>query len=257
MLFSVPTRGNAKLQRLLEIIDSDEVLQQLWRSVNVNAIDRAGINDHGEVHIRIVANAGLRLLRLLFEGDVEASVVLNYGLDRDDAELIVVLAACLHDLGMAIHRENHEHLSPILAAPILARYLPQLYAPREATILTSEVLHAVVAHHWDTQCLTVEAGVVKVADALDMARGRSRISFAAGRVSIHAVSAAAIDEVSLAKGVNKPVRIEVTMTNSAGIYQIDELLRRKLQNSSISNYVEVLAKVKGESEERLLGPYSF
>ncbi len=257
MPINLPTRGNLKLERVLSLINQDEELHQLWRCVNVNAIDRAGINDHGEVHIRIVSNAALRLLRLLFEGDVEASVVRQYGLTRDDAEVIVVLAECVHDLGMAIHREQHELLSPVLALPVLQRLLSAVYELRERTIMTSEVLHAVVAHHWDLDCLTIEAGVVKVADALDMARGRSRIAVATGRVSIHAVSAAAIEAVTIGKGEHKPVRISVAMTNSAGIYQIDELLRRKLSNSSIANYVEVVAQVEGETEERLIGPVSF
>jgi len=257
MPINLPTRGNAKLERIMELVNQDEELHQLWRCVNVNAIDRAGINDHGEVHIRIVANAALRLLRLLFEGGVEASIVANHGLSRDEAEVVVVLAECLHDLGMAIHREQHELLSPILALPVLRRFLAGIYDVREATILTSEILHAIVAHHWELQCLTIEAGVVKVADALDMARGRSRIAFHAGRVSIHAVSAAAIQSVTIGKGEHRPIRIAVGMTNSAGIFQIDELLRRKLENSSIAEYVEVTAVVEGEAEERLLGPISF
>jgi len=257
MPIKLPTRGNAKLEQMLARINADEEIHQLWRCVNVNAIDRAGINDHGEVHIRIVANAALRLLRLLLEGGVEASVVLNYGLTREDAEVIVLLATSLHDLGMAISRDEHESLSPILALPILKRLLVDIYDLREATIITSEVLHAIVAHHWNAQCLTIEAGVVKVADALDMAKGRSRIPFQAGRISIHAVSAAAIESVTIGKGERKPIRISVEMTNSAGIYQIDELLRKKLQNSSIADYVEVVAQVSGESEERLIGPVSF
>ena len=45
--------------------------------------------------------------------------------------------------------------------------------------------------------LTLEAGIVRVADALDMAKGRSRIPFERGRVSIHSLSAAAIESVPL------------------------------------------------------------
>jgi metal-dependent HD superfamily phosphatase/phosphodiesterase len=47
----------------------------------------------------------------------------------------------------------------------------------------------------DGEPLALEAGILRVADALDMAKGRSRIPFEAGSVSMHSLSAAAIDEV--------------------------------------------------------------
>src|ERR687898_808181 len=52
--------------------------------------------------------------------------------------------------------------------------------------------------------LLVEAGVVRVADALDMAQGRSRIPFEAGQIGIHSLSAAAIDEVKIEAGDELP-----------------------------------------------------
>ena len=47
----------------------------------------------------------------------------------------------------------------------------------------------------------------------------------------------------------------ITLGNSAGIYQVDELLRHKLQNSSIANYVEVVARIEGEMERRIVESY--
>jgi hypothetical protein len=108
MIFEVPTRHNIKLQQLVERINAEAELVQLWKCANVNAVDRSGISDHGEVHIRIVANAALRMLRLLTETGVQPSVVIHHQLTPDDAEIIVVLAACLHDLGIAVHRDDHE-----------------------------------------------------------------------------------------------------------------------------------------------------
>src|SRR5574337_299721 len=50
--FSIPARHNPRLQSLVERINADEELWQLWRCANINAVDRLGMSDHGEVHIR-------------------------------------------------------------------------------------------------------------------------------------------------------------------------------------------------------------
>lgn len=255
--FSVPAQGNKKLKKLLHGINNDPELFQLWRCANVNAVDRIGISDHGEIHIRIVANAALRILRLLLKGGVESSVVKHHLMENDDAEIIVVLAACLHDIGIAIHRDDHERYSLILAYPKARQLLSQLYKEPELTIVTAEVIHAVIAHNTAESCLTIEAGVLKVADALDMKEGRSRIPFEAGQVNIHSVSAQAVKAVDILKGDILPLKIVVTLSNSAGIFQVDELLRRKLRNSTLEPYVEVVAKIDGESERKLIHEHRF
>jgi metal-dependent HD superfamily phosphatase/phosphodiesterase len=256
MLFEVPARHNTKLQQLIERINADEELLQLWKCTNINAVDRLQMSDHGEVHIRIVANAALRILRLLVEAKIEPSVVTDHELTPEDAEVIVVLAACLHDLGIAIHRDDHEHLSLMLAYPKARQLLSGLYEEPALTTIVAETLHAAIAHRWDLHCLTLEAGVLKVADALDMTEGRSRIPFEAGQVNIHSVSAQAVVNVSIEKGTERPVRVAVTLSNSAGIFQVDELLRRKLKNSTLAPYVEVVARIEGETERRLFEVYT-
>lgn len=255
--FNVPPQGNKKLKKLLEYINNDQELLQLWRCANVNAVDRSGISDHGEIHIRIVANAALRILRLLLKGGVEPSVVKHHFLENDDAEIIVVLAACLHDIGIAIHRDDHERYSLIFAYPKARQLLSQLYKEPELTIMTAEVIHAVIAHNAAESCLTIEAGVLKVADTLDMKEGRSRIPFEAGQVNIHSVSAQAVEAVSISKGDVLPLKIVVTLSNSAGIFQVDELLRRKLRNSTLGPYIEVVAMINGESEKKLIHEHRF
>ena len=254
--FTVPARHNPKLQALVERINADEELRQLWRCANINAVDRLNMSDHGEIHIRIVANAALKLLRLLREAGHKPNVTTDYDLGPEDAEIIVVLAAALHDLGMSIHRDRHEEFSLALANLKAKELLTGLYPLRERTIVVSETLHAIIAHHGDVRCLTLEAGVLKVADALDMASGRSRIPFEAGSSSIHAISAAAIDEVTIKRGESRPLRIEICMSNSAGIFQVDELLRHKLGHSTLAGLVEVVARIEGETEKRLLPLYS-
>ncbi len=255
MGFHIPAKNNVRLRDLIGRIQEDAELVQLWKCANINAVDRSGINDHGEIHIRIASNAALRILRLLVQGGVEPSVVKNYGLQNDDAEVIVVLAACLHDIGIAVHRHDHERYSVLLAYPKARQLLSGIYKEPALTVLAAETMHAVVAHNAKETCLTVEAGVLKVADALDMSQGRSRIPFEAGAVNIHSISAQAVEKVDIEQGDERPVRIVITLGNSAGIYQVDELLRHKLQNSSIANYVEVVARIEGEMERRIVESY--
>ena len=254
--FRVPTRHNQVLQQVVGRINQDQELLQLWRCVNVNSVDRLNYTDHGQVHIKIVANMALKLTRMLTDASVEMSVVADYGLTKEHAEVIVVLAACLHDLGISVHRDDHEAYSILLANVKAKELLNGLYDVVERTIMVSEILHAISAHHWDQRCLTIEAGILKVADALDMTQGRSRIPFEAGATNIHSVSAAAVDKVKLSRGKEKPVRVEIMMSNSAGIFQVDELLKRKLSNSSIAPYVEVVARIEGEAEKRLIEFYA-
>ena len=255
MSLNIPVRKNKKLVKLLERINENEELLQLWKCANVNAVDRSGINDHGEVHIRIVSNAALRILRLLVEGGIEPGVVKDHHMTPDDAEVIVVLAASLHDIGISVHRDDHEKYSLFLAYPKSRELLQGLYEEPALTIMASEIMHAIVSHNANETCLTIEAGTLKVADALDMTEGRSRIPFEIGKINIHSVSAKAIDSVDIEKGEARPVRLVITLANSAGIFQIDELLRHKLKNSSIDNYVEVIVKIKGETEKRLIEEY--
>ncbi|MBU0677770.1 MAG: HD domain-containing protein [Verrucomicrobia bacterium] len=252
MPFEVPVRENEKLKKLLAAINGDQELLQLWKCANVNAVDRCGISDHGEVHIRIVANAALKVFRLLVKADIEPSVVKHHGLTVEDAEVIVVLAAALHDLGISIHRDNHEQYSLFIANPKARALLAGIYDEPELTIMVSEVLHAVIAHNAKQTCLTIEAGALKVADTLDMSEGRSRIPFEAGEINIHSVSAKAVESVAIEKGDDRPVRIVVTLANWAGIYQVDDLLGRKLKNSTLAPYVEVVARIEEGDECRTI-----
>ncbi|HDL86293.1 MAG TPA: HD domain-containing protein [Candidatus Acetothermia bacterium] len=254
MGLNIPTHGNARLEEVITRIDASERISTLWAASNVTAIDRMHINDHGPVHIKIVTNIAIKLLRLLVAGGVEASVVRDHKLANEDAEVIVCVAAALHDIGHVIHRHRHEELSLILAPALIEDLLEGMYSVREATILEGEILHAIHAHRRDIQPLTIEAGAVKVADALDMESGRARIPFKAGSASIHAVSALAIKKVEIMSGEAKPVRIHVHMLNSAGIFQLDTLLREKLSHSGLSPYVEVVGEVVGP-EKKIIERY--
>ncbi len=256
MEFKIPIRDNRKLHDLVKRINADQELFQIWKCANVNAVDRLGMSDHGEVHIRIVANAALRIIRLLVKGGVEPGVVRDHGLTPEDAELIVVLGACLHDTGISVHRDHHERYSLFIAFRKTRELLERIYAEPDLTTMVSETLHTIVSHGSGETCLTIEAGVLKIADATDMTLGRSRIPFESGQVNIHSLSAQAVDEVRITKGTKKPVCIKIKLSNSAGIFQIDQLLRNKLEHSPLAPYIEVTATIEGETERRLLDSYT-
>ena len=247
----VPTRGNRRLERLLEAANADDQLNGWWHVAQVNA-HRLGMSDHSWVHIQIVVNIALRLLRLLVRRGVEPALVGDYGMDARDAEVVVAAASLLHCVGMAIHRTDHETYSLFLAADKLDSLLAGVYDEPERSVVCAESMHAIIAHRRRGDPLTLEAGIVRVADALDMAKGRSRVPFEAGRPNIHSLSAAAIDEVRIDPGKDKAVRIEIEMNNSAGIFQIDELLATKLRGSGLEDHVEVVARIEAEHEKRLM-----
>jgi uncharacterized protein len=255
MRINVPVRGNRKLRTLIERVNEDRRLKAWWHVANVNAVVRMQINDHSWVHIQIVTNIALKLLRQLTKHGIEPNVVEDYGMTRDDAEMVVVLGALLHCVGMAIHREGHEDFSLFLAEPEMRLLLDGIYDEPDLTVISSEVLQAITSHRDYGKPLTIEAGIVRVADALDMAKGRSRIPFERGSVSIHSLSAAAIDDVEIKDGEHRPILIEILMNNSSGIYQVDGLLKAKLRGSGLEPYVEVVAHIDTEAEKRLVPMY--
>lgn len=255
MRIRVPERGNRKLRRLIERVNDDTQLKAWWHVANVNAVTRMEINDHSWVHIQIVTNIALKLLRQLTKHGVEPNMVADYGMEVDDAEIVVALCALTHCIGMSVHRHGHEDYSLFLAEPKLRELLVGIYEEPELTVVVSEVLQGIISHRSDGQPLTIESGLLRVADALDMAKGRSRIPFERGRVSIHSLSAAAIEDVLIKDGEERPILIEIVMNNSSGLYQVDGLLKAKLRGSGLEPYVEVLAHIDTEAEKRLVPIY--
>jgi uncharacterized protein len=255
MKINVPVRGNRKLRTLIERVNADKQIKGWWHVSNVNAVARMAINDHSWVHIQIVTNIALKLLRQLTKHGVATAMVGDYGMTPDDSEIVVTLAALLHDTGMSIHRHGHEDFSLFLAERKLYPLLDGIYDEPDRTVVVSEVLQAIISHRADGQPFTLEAGIIRVADALDMAKGRSRIPFERGSVSMHSLSAAAIEDVTITDGEDKPILIEIRMNNSSGIFQVDGLLKAKLRGSGLEPYVEVVARIDTETEQRLVPVY--
>ena len=249
-----PTRGNRKLESFLDAINGDEQVRAWWYMTQVHS-ERLGMSDHSWVHVRIVLNIALRLLRLLVKAGVEPAMVADHGMSARDAEVVVAGGALLHDVGMSIHRTDHEAYSLFLASGVLERLLADAYRQPERTVVAAEILHAIIGHRRRGEPYTIEAGVVRVADALDMAQGRTRLPIEAGQEGIHSISAAAVDKVRIEAGETRPVLIEIDLNNSAGIFQVDDLLATKIRDTPLDGQVEVLAKVEGETEKRLLSGF--
>jgi metal-dependent HD superfamily phosphatase/phosphodiesterase len=246
-----PTRGNRKLEKFLEAVNADEKVRAWWYMAQLQS-ERLGMSDHSWVHVQVVLNISLRLLRLLVKGGIEPAMVADHNMRDRDAEVVVAGGALLHDVGMSIHRADHEAYSLFMVQDRLDSLLAQCYDEPDRTVVGAEILHAIIGHRRRGEPYTLEAGVVRVADALDMAEGRSRIPVEGGQYGIHALSAAAIDKVSIEAGEERPVKIEIEMNNSAGIFQVDDLLATKLRGTPLEGHVEVVAEVAGETEKRLL-----
>ena len=249
--FNVPTRGNRKLERFIERAAADPQVRAWWHLQQVGS-ERLGMSDHSWVHIQIVANIALRMLRLAYRAGIRPAMVTDHGMTDNDSEVVVAAGAMLHDTGMSIHRVDHEAFSLFLAEPKLRQLLDGIYEEPEQTVVVSEALHCIIGHRRRGEPYTLEAGVVRVADALDMAQGRSRLPVERGDIGIHSISAAAIDDVKIERGTDRPIRVEIKMNNSAGIFQVDDLLATKIRGTPLEGHIEVVASIEGETEKRLM-----
>jgi len=107
-----PTRGNRKLESFLAAINADDQVRAWWYMTQVHS-ERLGMSDHSWVHMQIVLNVALRLLRLLVKAGVEPAMVADHRMSSRDAEVVVAGGALLHDVGMSIHRSDHEDCDEI------------------------------------------------------------------------------------------------------------------------------------------------
>jgi hypothetical protein len=64
IVIRVPARHNPRLQQVIDRVNADDELYMLWQVTNINAVQRLAMNDHGPVHVQIVTNIALKLLRL-------------------------------------------------------------------------------------------------------------------------------------------------------------------------------------------------
>ncbi|MEM0506427.1 MAG: phosphohydrolase [Thermosphaera sp.] len=233
--------NNPLLKKTYEVAISDIELLTLWEHSNIMAVKRLKYNDHGPVHAHIAAGAALSIFQILLKRGLTPSLIRDGVVSSNEyAMLVPLIGGLLHDIGNSIHRDMHEKIGALLAVPIIDRLLRQVVNDeRDVIKIRQEIAHAIYCTSYDVECLTVEAGTVKVGDGLDMAEGRARVPYRLGGVSIHSVSALSIRRVEINPGESNPIRINIYMNEYAGIFQVDEVLIPKIKTTPLKNMIEV------------------
>jgi uncharacterized protein len=227
---------------IYERLISDPRMTAHWGMSNYLTVGRLNYNDHGPIHARVTGAYAMQLARYLIDDNrVRMDVIASGAGDEDDAMLVVLTAVMMHDIGNGLHRSGHEAMGVIMAQPILSEWLGDLYKDVEQrTLIQNFILSAIQCHDINPAPLYIESAIVAVADGCDMTKGRARMPFDLGKLDIHAVSALAIEDVRIepARG-DLPVEIEVMMSNSAGIFQVEETLVRKINATPLKPHVRV------------------
>ncbi|MGQ9844964.1 MAG: phosphohydrolase [Caldisericia bacterium] len=233
-----------KAKEMLNMLVNDGEVRANWDLANFIAVKKLKYNDHGEVHAKIVCASALKMLDILLEKGIKPDFVKEGGGDEDDEHLIVMSASLLHDIGNQIYREDHPLHSSYLAIPILNRLLPKIYSDLEnRTEVRGFILNSIYAHDADIPDLITEAALVGIGDATDMTKGRGRMAYDLGSLSIHTISALSIERVLILKGEDKPIEILIEMSNSSGIFQVQEILGKKIIGGPLEELISLKAIV--------------
>jgi metal-dependent HD superfamily phosphatase/phosphodiesterase len=259
LLESVAALGlSERASKMAKLVLEDDEIQAVQEYANTVSIMRLHFNDHGPVHMRTVALNAVIMMGILRDAGVKTSLELEECGVFEDSLIAVFLAANLHDLGMSVGRQDHELHSAYLAFPILDRVLKEVFG-RDAgkrAMIRSLALEGISGHMGNRAIHSLEAGVILVADGCDMQKGRARIPLALAahpRVGdIHQYSANSIEDVRILRGVEKPIRIEVTMSSEVGLFQVEEILLGKIAASPAKGHIELYAQVSGGGLKRYL-----
>jgi len=232
-----------ELKVLYKTIINDNEVKILTKMANNVTIGRLGFNDHGPIHSKIVTLNALKLLNLLKKAGIKPTIIKEKWGTFEDSQAVLIISTYLHDIGCTINRKDHDKFGTMLAEPIARNFL-ELYKKKNVIKLLPFVLEGILCHLGKYPSTSIEAGIVAVSDGCDMTKGRSRIPFEIGKHDIHAYSAKAIDEVKITNGKKKPIKIQVKMNSSAGVFQVEKIMLEKVANSSIKDYIEIISIIK-------------
>lgn len=246
--------------RIMEILVSDEEIQEIQDYANTVSIVRLGFNDHGPVHMRTVCKNALQMLKILYQANIRTSLEVEQSGTFLDSVSAVAMASFMHDFGMTIGRQDHELYSGILAYDVVNRILEKLLPGksdlRRKVTIRSLALEGIIGHMGGRKIHSLEAGLIQIADGCDMTKGRARIPMELNRSpsigDIHKYSANSIEKVQILTGEEKPIRIEVNMSADVGFFQIEEVLLHKINSSPAKSLVELFAGVDGSAMKRYL-----
>ncbi|MEM2025775.1 MAG: phosphohydrolase [Desulfurococcaceae archaeon] len=233
--------NNELLLKAYQLVEGDPEVQALWFMANTMAVNRLKYNDHGPVHARITAGIALYIYQLLRDSGVEPTLVRDGVIEREDLiPLVPLLGGLLHDIGNSIHRDMHEKTGALMSKPILDRVLKNFINDYYTLVkMRQEIMHAIHCTSYSVECLSIEASCVKIGDGLDMAEGRARVPYKLGGITIHSVSALSVKRVEIAPSERRPVRVNIYMSEKAGIFQVDNVLMPKLKTTPIKDYIEI------------------
>jgi hypothetical protein len=237
-----------RAKKMWSLLTGDPEIQALWRMANYVAATKLGMNDHGRTHAMVATASALTMFDLLEGSQFRPDILAGGFGDSDDAALVVMTAMLCHDLGNTVHREEHADLGVVIALPLLDRLLPEVYDDAAKRIaIRSFILSAMYSHHGIPRPLTIEAALVCIADSTDMTKGRGRVAFESGSITIHSVSALSIEKVEIKKGEAKPIELVIHMSSPAGIFQVQEILAPKVRAGPLADAVDVIAVTTDEA----------
>ena len=215
------------------------------------------MSDHSWVHLQIVLNSALRLFRLLHRAGVQSSVEIDYAMDATDAEVVIAGALpAARPRHVDPPRRPRGRTASSSPPTCLDDLLADVYEEPERTIVASEIMHAIIGHRKGGAPADARGGRSCASPTRSTWSTAARASSFETRLpNIHSLSAAAIDEVRIVPGEQRTIRVEVDMNNSAGVFQVDELLASKLRGSGLEDHIEVVARIEAEHEKRLLTVY--
>jgi len=240
---------NTRLQRIVDRINQDDELYMLWRCANVNAAT-ARMSDHGRCMCR--SSPTLRSSCSVCWSGTASSRRSSPSTRRERRRRgggRARGAAARRGHGDSSRRPRALQPDPRHAQ--LRELLDGVYDLAARTVMLAEVLHAIIAHRSDGRPLTLEAGIVRVATRWTWPR------------AAHASRSSWPGQHPLALGGgDRPYRDPAgeqqasadrrEMLNSAGVFQLDALLKEKLSGSGLEPYVEVIATIQGEAEKKLI-----
>ena len=172
-------------------------------------------------------NIALRLLRLLVRDGVEPTAGLRPRMSARDAEVVVAGGALLHDIGMSIIATTTRPTASSSPPAPSTGCSPAPTKSRTRRGRSSEILHAIIGHRRRGEPYTVEAGVVRVADALDMAQGRTRDPLEAGQRGHPLDLRGGNDEVRIEPGEGRAVESRSSSTTRPGSFRSMICWRRR------------------------------
>jgi len=234
-----------KARETLATLSQDIEVANLLEQANIVSIARMGYNDHGKVHAKIVAMNAIKIYNLFNNTDTPANIVRERVGDNEDVIVSLLIGAYLHDIGISVSRDSHDMLGVILGKGILVRILPLVTEDKEKTErMTPIILEEILCHLGHYRATSLEAKIVATSDGTDMTKGRARIPAKTSKPDIHQFSALAVEQVEINRGQKKPIRINIEMNDTAGVFQIEHQLIQKITDVGFEDHVEIVGTIK-------------